>query len=85
MAQESENAVPRHSDSKQWYVGLEGGLPFGVSTFSSFGADKTHAGFAAGFYCGYRFNPVVSLELSMKWGEVNLAAKAIAVSMPDIG
>ena len=27
-----------------WYVGVEGGMPFGFSTFSSFGHDKTHLG-----------------------------------------
>ena len=31
-----------------WYVGIEGGMPFGFSTFSSFGHDKTHLGWAAG-------------------------------------
>ena len=33
-----------------WYVGVEGGMPFGFSTFSSFGHDKTHLGWAAGLY-----------------------------------
>ena len=31
-----------------WYVGVEGGMPFGFSTFSSFGHDKTQLGWAAG-------------------------------------
>ena len=30
--------------SQGWYVGIEGGMPFGFSTFSSFGHDKTHLG-----------------------------------------
>lgn len=34
--------------SQGWYVGVEGGMPFGFSTFSSFGHDKTHLGWAAG-------------------------------------
>ena len=29
--------------SHGWYVGIEGGMPFGFSTFSSFGHDKTQA------------------------------------------
>ena len=33
-----------------WYVGVEGGMPFGFSTFSSFGHYKTHLGWAAGVY-----------------------------------
>ncbi len=58
-----------------WFVGVQGGMPFGVSTFSSFGADKTRIGYSAGLYGGYRFNPVLSLEATAKWGEVNLSAK----------
>ena len=51
-----------------WYVGVEGGMPFGFSTFSSFGHDKTHLGWAAGLYGGYRFNSIFSAELSAKYG-----------------
>lgn len=50
--------------SHGWYVGIEGGMPFGFSTFSSFGYDKTHLGWAAGLYGGYRFNSIFSAELS---------------------
>ena len=39
-------------------VKVEGGMPFGFSTFSSFGHDKTHLGWAAGVYGGYRFGSV---------------------------
>lgn len=55
-----------------WYIGVQGGVPFGVSTFSSFGVDKTRAGVDAG---GYRFTPVLSVELSMKWGKTALSAQ----------
>ena len=58
-----------------WYVGVEGGMPFGFSTFSSFGHDKTHLGWAAGLYGGYRFNSIFSAELSAKYGEMNLSAQ----------
>ena len=63
------------SERSAWYAGVQGGVPFGVSTFSSFGADKTRAGFAGGVYGGYRFNPVLSAELSMKWGKTALSAQ----------
>lgn len=53
-----------------WYVGLQGGVPFGVSTFSSFGADKTRAGYDLGFHVGCRFHPVLSLEAQAAWGEL---------------
>ena len=63
------------SERSVWYVGVQGGVPFGISTFSSFGADKTRAGFAGGVYGGYRFNPVLSAEVSMKWGKTALSAQ----------
>ena len=65
--------------SQGWYVGVEGGMPFGFSTFSSFGHDKTHLGWAAGIYGGYRFNSIFSAELSSKYGEINLSAQDCCV------
>lgn len=65
--------------SQGWYVGIEGGMPFGFSTFSSFGHDKTHLGWAAGLYGGYRFNSIFSTELSAKYGEMNLSAQGCCV------
>lgn len=62
-----------------WYIGVEGGMPFGFSTFSSFGHDKTHLGWAAGLYGGYRFNSIFSAELSAKYGEMNLSPQDCCV------
>ena len=62
-----------------WYVGVEGGMPFGFSTFSSFGHDKTRLGWAAGLYGGYRFTSIFSAELSAKYGEMNLSAQDCCV------
>ena len=75
-AEASDSNLP---DSKGWYLGMDGGLPFGLSTFSSFGHDKTHLGWAAGIYGGYRFNPIFSAELSARYGEVNLSAQDCCV------
>lgn len=74
VAQEQAGSKPTATDNG-WFVGAQGGVPFGVSTFSSFGADKTRAGYSFGLYGGYRFNPVLSLEVTAKWGEVNLSAQ----------
>ena len=63
------------TNSQGWYLGIEGGMPFGFSTFSSFGHDKTRLGWDTGFYGGYRFNNIWSAELSAKYGEMNLAAQ----------
>ena len=75
-AEASNSNLP---DSKGWYLGVDGGLPFGLSTFSSFGHDKTYLGWAAGIYGGYRFNPIFSAELSARYGEVNLSAQDCCV------
>lgn len=75
-AEASDSNLP---DSKGWYLGVDGGLPFGLSTFSSFGHDKTHLGWAAGIYGGYRFSPIFSAELSARYGEVNLSAQDCCV------
>lgn len=75
-AEASDSNLP---DSKGWYLGVDGGLPFGLSTFSSFGHDKTHLGWAAGIYGGYRFNSIFSAELSARYGEVNLSAQDCCV------
>ena len=75
-AEASDSNLP---DSKGWYLGVDGGLPFGLSTFSSFGHDKTHLGWAAGIYGGYRFNPIFSAELSARYGKVNLSAQDCCV------
>ncbi len=78
FAQEQTESKPAATE-KGWFVGVQGGMPFGVSTFSSFGADKTRMGYSAGLYGGYRFNPVLSLEATAKWGEVNLSAKQCCI------
>ena len=78
MAQAQTGSKPTATE-KGWFVGVQGGMPFGVSTFSSFGADKTRMGWSAGLYGGYRFNPVLSLEATAKWGETNLSAKQCCI------
>lgn len=75
MAQEKVGGAGMHPAERGWYMGVQGGIPFGISTFSSFGTDKTRAGVSAGVYGGYRFNPVLSAELSMKWGKTVLSAR----------
>lgn len=74
-AQENRERKATAVPAKEWYGGIEGGVPFGVSTFSSFGSDKTRAGYVMGLFGGYRFNPVLSAELSAGWGKTNLSAR----------
>ena len=78
-AMKAEEGKDVLTPSQGWYVGIEGGMPFGFSTFSSFGHDKTHLGWAAGLYGGYRFNSIFSAELSAKYGEMNLSAQDCCV------
>ena len=58
-----------------WYAGLRGGLSAGTSTFVSAAADKYRPGWSAGFFGGYRFNSVFSLEGVLKWGQVTLGIR----------
>lgn len=62
-------------EERRWYGGLQGGLPFGVSTFSSFGADKTRLGWSAGAFGGYRFTSALSLELQAAFSDVSLTVR----------
>lgn len=68
-------ALSVHAQTGNWYAGVQAGMPFGVSTFSSFGADKTRFGWEAGIYGGFRFNPIFSLEASLAWGKTSLSAQ----------
>lgn len=70
-----EEVVP----PKGWYIGVEGGMPFGLATFSSFGHDKAHIGWMGGLYGGYRFSPVLSAELTAKYGQMTLTARDCCV------
>lgn len=76
LAMHAQEIEPPESNqfSGQWYIGLRGGLPFGVSTFCSFGEDKTRPGFSAGVYGGYRFSSLLSLEAQAVWGSMRLSA-----------
>ncbi len=66
---------------KGFFIGVQGGMPFGVSTFSSFGADRIRPGYSAGIYGGYRFNPVLSLEAAARWGRANLSAQGCCADL----
>lgn len=63
------------NDLEGWYVGVETGFPFAVSTFTSFGTDKARFGWNAIPYVGYRFNPVLSLEGQALWGREHLSSR----------
>lgn len=82
VSQNSVMATP--TDSLQvrsgWYGGIEGGVPFAAGTFSSFGHDKTRAGYNVGLYGGYSFNTVLSAELSLKWGKTSLSSNDCCVN-----
>lgn len=76
----ADDGDKRLSEAHGWYVGIAGGMPFGLSSFSSFGYDKTRLGWAAGIYGGYHFSPVFSAELTAGYGEMRLAAQDCCVS-----
>lgn len=76
----AQETKAKEAPVREWYGGIEGGVPFGVGTLSSFGADKTRAGYAVGLFGGYRFNSVLSAELSAKWGKTHLAARDCCIA-----
>lgn len=57
-----------------WYAGVKLGMPFGVSTFSAFGTDKTRVGYNFGVMGGYRIDYILSVEFSAMWGNVGLGS-----------
>lgn len=68
--------VPKERTTvRGWYAGLRGGLSAGTSTFVSAAADKYRPGWSAGFFGGYRFSSVFSLEGVLKWGQVTLGIR----------
>ena len=76
-------ALPRSADSliaRGWYVGAEGGVPFAVSTFSSFADGGLRSGWGVGAFGGYAFDRVVSLEAQAVWGHANLGARKCCTS-----
>lgn len=74
-AQEGTKPSMRHD----WFVGISGGIPFGISTFSSFGSDKTRAGWGIGAYAGRSFGTVVSAEVALAAGRTGLSARKCCV------
>ena len=56
-----------------WYVGIEAGMPVGISTLTSF-SPQGGAGVQGGVLGGYRFSPLLSLELGAGFGHMKLGA-----------
>lgn len=63
-----------HTTKNEWYVGISADSPFGISTFSSFGKDKTRFGYGGGIFVGHRFNKLFSLELSASLSQIGMSA-----------
>ena len=61
LAQNTENA--------RWYAGLQGGPRMAMSTFSSFGADKTRCGWSVGMFAGRQLTNIFGIELQMNVGK----------------
>lgn len=57
------------------FAGIEGGLAFAESSFSSFGAGGSHSGGSGSLFAGYRFNGWLSLELFSGIGGTRMSAR----------
>ncbi len=58
------------------YVGVNGGISFGGTTFSSFAKDNTDVGFNCGAFAGYEIDSIFSAELSLDYSYMNLKNRA---------
>jgi len=72
-------SVPAQDLRQGWFAGISGEVPFGFGTFSSFGSDKTRAGWGLGAYAGRRFGAVVSTEVAVSAGRTGLSARECCV------
>lgn len=52
---------------KEWYVGLNLGMPFFWGDFLSTAADKTYVGISTGVFGGYHFNEWIGINLSLDY------------------
>ncbi|MDD4820074.1 MAG: OmpA family protein [Flavobacteriales bacterium] len=59
-------------DVSKWYTGISAGATFGVSSFSSFGSEKTRVGWNAGVLGGYHLSDMFAVELSAGYSQVGL-------------
>ena len=78
LAVASRAASPWPQDSlplRGWYAGAEGGVPFAVSSFSSFAGGNVRAGWSAGVFAGFAFSRSVSLEAQASWGRAGLGSR----------
>ena len=77
LAQETTSPPKKSYEyNGQWYIGKDGGIPFGVSTFSSFGSGKTKLGWSAGMYGGYLFNTAFGVEAYMLTGKLKQTSQS---------
>jgi len=72
----SSKSASAHSSSSSWkpspwYLGIKGGIPFGISTFSSYGKDKMRYGYDGGIYGGYNINLALSVEAFYSKGKIS--------------
>ena len=78
LAVASRASSPWPQDSlpgRGWYAGAEGGVPFAVSSFSSFAGGNVRAGWSAGVFAGFAFSRSVSLEAQASWGRAGLGSR----------
>lgn len=75
----SDETTKSGVSSPAWYVGVGGGIPFGMATFSSFGSDGIGMGWSSEAFFGRRFTAVTSAEISVSAGRVSLSARDCCV------
>ena len=61
-------AVQGMAQTPSWYIGVQGGTSFGQGTFRSITEHQIHWGAQGGFFGGYQFNRLLSLETTVQYG-----------------
>ncbi len=66
--------APEGKTSGRWYIGVDGGVPFGYASFQSIGSEHIHPGLSLGVLGGYRISPLLSAEASARIGWMTMTA-----------
>jgi len=74
-AQDSKQARENTITLPYYYIGVKGGFPLGVSSFSSFGKYHSNTGWTSGLYAGYNINKLLSIEGFAYFGNLEMSSR----------
>lgn len=72
VAEEPAVVATQQKKNSRWYIGFDGGVSFGRSTFASFAMAEISPGFNLGVLGGYKINKLLSAEVSLDYTHMKL-------------